>query len=72
MIPLNSGNRCFLRLLVAKHLYDAPKTIEMGGGPEVLQCANRLLRYVMAYYLDGKALKSRKVLKDIKEIEKNN
>ena len=40
--------------------------------PEVLQCANRLLRYVMAYYLDGKAIKSRKVLKDIKEIEKNN
>lgn len=33
----------------------------------VLDCANRLLRGVIAYHLDGKELKSRKVLRDIRK-----
>ena len=32
----------------------------------ILDCANRLLRGVIAYHLDGKELKSRRVLRDIR------
>jgi DNA repair protein RecO (recombination protein O) len=34
--------------------------------PGILECANRLLRGVIAYHLNGKELKSRKVLRDIR------
>ena len=34
---------------------------------DILQCANRLLRNVIAHRLDGKELKSRKVLRDLKK-----
>ena len=34
--------------------------------PDILHAANRLLRGVIAYHLDGKELKSRKVLRDIR------
>lgn len=34
--------------------------------PDVLRCAGRLLRHVIAYHLDGKELKSRKVMKEIR------
>ena len=33
---------------------------------DTLECANRLLRGVIAYHLDGRELKSRKVLRDIR------
>lgn len=34
---------------------------------DTLECANRLLRGVIAYHLDGKELKSRKVLREIRK-----
>ena len=34
--------------------------------PDVLRAANRLLREVVGFHLDGKELKSRKVLVDIR------
>jgi len=37
------------------------------GDTDTLQCANRLLRNVIAHRLDGKELKSRKVLRDLKK-----
>ncbi len=37
------------------------------GESDTLQCANRLLRNVIAHRLDGKELKSRKVLRDLKK-----
>lgn len=36
------------------------------GEAGILSCANRLLRGVIAYHLDGRELKSRKVLRDIR------
>lgn len=38
------------------------------GRPGILECANRLLKGVIAYHLDGKELKSRKVLRDIRRV----
>lgn len=40
--------------------------------PAVLDAANRLLRGVIAYHLNGKELKSRKVLREIRRIEASN
>lgn len=36
------------------------------AGAGTLRCANRLLRQVIAYHLNGKELKSRKVLRDVR------